>query len=316
MDSGGVQEKSNTMRLPINFCLLLLCSVGLSPLLAAEVPDIESVKPDLTVPAMQNGEPAAGRRVRQVLPAYQQTAVYHTIYLPTDWQPGKSYPVIVEYAGNGPFRNGLGDISTGYVEGSRLGYGISAGKGYIWLCLPYLNETGTANIRKWWGDAPTFKPAATIAYCQQAVPWICKQYGGDEKAVILTGFSRGAIACNYIGLHNDQIAALWRAFIPYSHYDGVREGWPYPDVKRPAALVRLKRLQGRPQFICHEESTNKRTALSATEEYLRQTGVQGAFTFHATGFRNHNDAWVLRPSPARTALRKWLTEVLVNSQPQ
>ena len=50
---------------------------------------------------------------------------------------------------------------------------------------------------------------------------VCEQYGGDRAAVILTGFSRGAIACNYLGLHNEEIAGLWRAFIPYSHYDGV-----------------------------------------------------------------------------------------------
>ena len=41
-----------------------------------------------------------------------------------------------------------------------------------------------------------------------------------------------------------------------------------------------------------------------------KTGVKGKFTFQSTGFRNHNDAWVLRPSPARKALRKWLVEVL------
>ena len=29
-----------------------------------------------------------------------------------------------------------------------------------------------------------------------------------------------------------------------------------------------------------------------------------------TGFRNHNDAWTLRPSPARTAMREWLDQVI------
>jgi hypothetical protein len=28
-----------------------------------------------------------------------------------------------------------------------------------------------------------------------------------------------------------------------------------------------------------------------------------------TGFRNHNDAWALRPSPARRAAREWLLRV-------
>lgn len=288
---------------------LVLLALGQS-LPAEETPDLRTVAPDLVVPEMKTTAPAPGKRVKQVLPQYRETSAYHALYLPTDWQPGQRYPVIVEYAGNGPFRSRDGDVSAGHVEGSKLGYGITAGKGFIWLCLPYLNEAGTKNVTRWWGDAPTYKPAATLAYCQQAVPWICKQYGGDEKMVVLTGFSRGAIACNYLGLHNDQVASLWRAFIPYSHYDGVREGWPYADVKRPAALERLKRLQGRPQFICHENKTLDETALNATRQYLQGTGVQGAFMFQATGFRNHNDAWVLRPSPARVTLRKWLQDVI------
>jgi len=35
----------------------------------------------------------------------------------------------------------------------------------------------------------------------------------DRAAVILSGFSRGAIGCNYLGLHNEEIAGLWLAFI-------------------------------------------------------------------------------------------------------
>ena len=38
---------------------------------------------------------------------------------------------------------------------------------------------------------------------------------------------RGAIGCNYLGLYDDEIAELWKAMIPYSHYDGVRL-WGYP----------------------------------------------------------------------------------------
>ena len=64
-------------------------------------------------------EPAAGKRVKQVHPDWMQTEVYHLLYLPKDWQPGKRYPVIVEYAGNGPYQNRFGDISTGHPEGAR-----------------------------------------------------------------------------------------------------------------------------------------------------------------------------------------------------
>jgi hypothetical protein len=121
--------------------------------------------------------------------------------------------------------------------------------------------------------------------------------------VILVGFSRGAIGCGYLGLHDDAIADVWLAFIAYSHYDGVRR-WGYPGDDRTAALERLRRLRGRASFICQEGGTTE------TEAYLRETGVDAPFTFAATGFRNHSDAWILRPSPARDALRAWLAEVL------
>jgi hypothetical protein len=273
-------------------------------------PDIRSIAPDLVVPRIENREPAAGRRVRQSHPAYANTAAYHTLYLPTNWKPGRRYPVIVEYTGNGGFRNQFGDVCTGRVEDSKLGYGLSAGKEYIWLCLPYLNESGTGNVTKWWGDKPGYRPESTVAYAKQTVPWICREYGGDPAKVLLVGFSRGSIACNYIGLYDDEIARLWRAFVPYSVYDGVRPQWPYPAADQNSARTRLLRLNGRPQFICDEVSdAASPLRLDATREYLHGTGVPGNFTFASTGFRNHNDAWVLRPSSARSKLRRWLGRV-------
>ncbi|MBQ15856.1 MAG: hypothetical protein CMJ65_01895 [Planctomycetaceae bacterium] len=281
-----------------------------SPVSAESPPDLSTVKPDLVVASLRTGPPRAGARVKQVLAGYEKTRVYHVIRLPEDWQPGKSYPVIVELAGNGPYRSPFGDISTGRPEGSKLGLGLSAGKGFIWICLPFLNAKGNDIATRWWGDRPTYDPGPTIRYIKQAVPALCRRWGGDRRRVVLAGFSRGAIACNFIGLYDDEIAGLWAAMIPYSHYDGVFPGWGYPGADRAAALQRLKRLGNRPQFICHENSTNKLRNLPATRGYLSATKVTGRFSFRSTGFRNHNDAWVLRPSPARDALRAWLQDVL------
>ena len=87
----------------------------------AELPDISTVKPDLVVPALAAGKPGAGKRVKMVLPGYEETRIYHVLYLPRDWRPGQRYPVLVEYAGNGPYRNRNRDVSSGLVEGSRMG---------------------------------------------------------------------------------------------------------------------------------------------------------------------------------------------------
>ncbi len=269
---------------------------------AQDFPDIRTITPDLTTPAMVAGDPAPGRRVRQTLPEWAGTGVHHALYLPRDWKPGEKYPVIVEYAGNGNYQSAWGDVSTGRVDGSNLGYGLSAGEGYIWLCLPYVNARERRNEIIWWGDAD-----ATAAYCKKAVKWICQQHGGDPSAVIVAGFSRGAIACNYIGLRDDEIARLWLGFLPYSHYDGVM-GWEYSGSDRYSALKRLRRLNGREQFICHEKSVDE------TRQYLTATGVRAPFTFEPIRFRNHNDAWTLRDIPERRRARQWLQELVAKGR--
>jgi hypothetical protein len=285
--------------------ILLLALAALLPL-RAEPPDISSVAPDLTVPEMTAGAPSPGKRVRDTTPGWKQTAVYHSLYLPTDWKPGGRFPVIVEWTGNGRYTNRFGDECLGRPEDARLGYGIAAGARCIWLSLPYLNNAGTEDVITWWGNAPSYNPEPTLAYCRATVRFVCETWSGDSNRIILAGFSRGAIACNYLGLHDDQTAQLWRAFICYSHYDGVG-AWPFPASDRPAALARLQRLRGRPQFICGENTNTEETRL-----YLKETGLleSGAFTILATGYRNHNDAWALRPGEARDRLRLWLNDVL------
>jgi hypothetical protein len=258
------------------------------------------VKADLVTPAMTEGKPGAGKRVRVVRPEYAGTEVYHTLYLPEDWKPGRRYPVIVEYAGNGPYSNAFGDISTGRPEGSNLGYGISGGQGFIWLCLPYVDTREKRIQTQWWGDID-----ATLTYCRRTIADACAEYGGDPSAVVLAGFSRGAIACGYLGLHDDAIAGTWRAFIAYSHYDGARP-WRYAGSDAASATERLRRLRGRPSFVCHEGQEE----LDRTRRFVEGTGVKAPFTFVVTPYRNHNDAWVLRPSPEREKLRSWLKDVL------
>ena len=263
-----------------------------------ELPDIRSVKPDLFVPPMTISNPAPGNRIRQVAPEYRDTEVYHVLYLPTDWQEGKRYPVIVEYAGNETYENKFGDKCTGKVEDCKLGYGISGGKRFIWVCLPYISKDHQRNQLQWWGDVD-----ATVDYCKKTVMRICQEYGGDPSAVILAGFSRGAIACNYIGLYDDEIASLWLAFIAHSHYDGVRR-WVDDRDDKASALKCLERLKGRAQFISHEGSTGE------TQDYLKSTGIDAPFTFMALPYRNHTDTWVLRDIPARRILRQWLKAVI------
>lgn len=270
----------------------------------SELLDLKNVPKDLETPPMTEAGPAPGRRVKAVTSGYESNAVHHALYLPTNWRPDRKFPVIFEYAGNGNYSNKFGDISLGTVDGSNLGYGISGGSNFIWVCLPFVKITNgqLANANVWWGDVE-----ATVAYCKLTVREVCAKFGGDTNALFLAGFSRGAIACNFLGLHDDEIAKLWRGFIAHSHYDGVRTNWPYAGADRASALTRLQRLNGRPQFISHEGSTE------ATKNYLTQTVVKGAFTFVDMPYRNHRDDWVLRDIPERQRVREWLADALRES---
>jgi len=277
----------------------------------------------LSVPAMTTARPAAGRRVRQTPREYAGSEVHHSLYLPPDWQPvakaaGKRWPVIVEYTGN--YAPNLG--STGEVGNAGLGFGLCGGRGYIWVVMPYVARDHRHNERTWWGDEE-----ATVAYCKTNLPRICADYGGDRRAVVLCGFSRGAIGVNYIGLHDDQIAALWAGFVTHDHYDGVLEWkgqpWGSPLATYQAeARKRLKRLHGRPVLICQ----NGVGGTQATRRFIGDQIGEARFTFldvpvsaifptipNPWFFKPHTDRWLLRDSASRRQVWQWLAETVAES---
>lgn len=280
---------------------------GASLSCAADAPDIRSVVSDLVVPDVVSGPVRSGKRVAV---RDRMSGVDLAVYLPRDWQPSKRYPVIIELPGNGGYRSPYGDVCTGMPADCSLGYGLTAGEGAIWIAVPFLNDAGNDVARTWWGDAPKFNPQPTVDLVIRTVDYACAgQLNGDRRRVMLVGFSRGSIACNYIGLHNDTIAKLWCAMVCYSHYDGVRL-WKYPGSDRIAAARRLTRLRQIPQFICHETTGPNRNQLDSTRALLRPFEADHNFVFQETGFRNHSDQWVLRPSVARDKLRGWYRRVV------
>ena len=254
---------------------------------------------DLVTPEMTRQDPAAGRRVRQGAPEYKGTDVYHALYLPGDWKPGGKYPVIVEYTGNEFAACG----STGEVKDANLGYGVSGGRGFIWVSMPYIAKDKQQNTRTWWGDRQ-----ATVDYCKLNLPRICKQFGGDLEALFICGFSRGAIGASYIGLADDEIAAFWKGVFTHDHFDGDRK-WGYPASDRASALKRLSRLQGRPVLVC-----------GGANDFLQEHLELAAFTFlhppiaeifdipDGKVIHPHTDLWMHRASEHRRQVRKWFAK--------
>jgi len=245
---------------------------------------------DLSIPRMELAEPAPGRRVRMTLPDYENTEIFYSLYLPTDWRPDRQFPVIVEYQGNG------GAVALPGRYDSCLGYGQSGGRGFIWICLPYISPEKTQQMN-WWGDVP-----ATLDFCRRVVRTVCERYGGDGSAVLLTGFSRGAIACNYLGLHDDATADIWLAFLPHSHYEGKWPGSKQDD--REAMLTRLARLRGRASFVTNEGPE----IFPYAREVISQSDAP--FTLVPLPDVRHTNSWVLEDCPQRRQLRQWLSETL------
>lgn len=278
---------------------------GYSPVAFTQtLPDLSTAKTVLFAPPFASAPPAPGLRVRQTTAGWQTTKVYHALYLPKNWKRGRKYPVIVEYAGNGNYQNKYGDVSTGSVEGSSMGYGLSKGKDFIWICMPFIENKDAVkqNATTWWGDVEE-----TEKYLFATINELVSTAGADTANLILAGFSRGAIACNYLGLYDDRISTIWKAFFCHSHYDGVRETWPYANADKPSALQRLQRLQGRPQWISQEGST------AQTQKYLLATGIKADFTFKGIPYRNHSDQWLLKDIPESKAARAWLRRVVNSS---
>ena len=265
------------------------------------------VAPDVVLPPLTQEPPAPGRRCLMRIDG--EPNAYFTVTFPTDWNPAKKFPVVAEWTGNGPYANPQGDRSTGRVEDGELALGLAGTDGAICVGLPYLDQQG-ANVTQWWGSAPDHQPATTVAYAKRVLDEVCGRWAGDPDRIVLVGFSRGAIACNALGLHDDEIAKRWRGMVCFSHYDGVRT-WPVAGSDRTSALTRLARLQGRPQFLLAESSPVAGASLDAVRTMLTEANVDtGRMTFAETGFVNHDDAWALRPSPIRAQVRAWLNDVL------
>jgi len=275
-----------------------------------EVIGIPPVSQDLVTPTMTNDPPARGKRVRQIAPEYNGTEVYHSLYLPTDWNPGAKFPVIVEYTGN----KWAACNSTGEVKGANLGYGMSGGKGFIWVVMPYIENGRKQNAVTWWGDKQ-----ATIDYCKTNLPRICRQFGGDSSKVFVCGFSRGAIGVSYIGLADDEIAKLWKGIFTHDHFDG-QKNWNYPGSDRESALKRLARLKGRPVLVGGQHASSVR------DDFLKDHLELAQFTFldvptneiykipDGPVIHPHTDLWMHRESKYREQARAWLQSAMNDSE--
>ena len=245
----------------------------------------------LDVPIVEDGPPAPGRRVPyRPLPSGPgiETPPAAFLSLPSDWQPGGSHPVVVEYPGNIFFTPAC--YSTGRPEQCVIGYGMTRGRGAIWISLPFVDASGHV-AENGWGD-----PDRTAEFCVATVEDVCERFSGDRDRLVLTGFSRGAIACGFIGLRNDRIAALWKGLHCCQHYDG--DGWNGATLD--GAIERASRFRGTSVF----HTDNSADKVKPVTDALRVP-----VTFVSSGLGAHSCAMFLDDRESTRRLRDWFTHL-------
>ena len=238
---------------------------------------------------MTADSPAAGKFVKQVPPEYTGTNVYHALYLPDNWAAGNQYPVIVEYPCN------KYQAFSGKVEDAILGYYLTGGIDYIWVVMPVIQNN--ANLDYGFGDQ-----AETAGYLKTNLRRILDTYGGDSSRVFITGFSRGAIGCNYYGTYDDSAADIWLGFLPNAHMDmGAITGDP------DSAKTRLKRTNKRSTFVVYGSHDPEAAANAQTgEKWLRGFGYP--VIDNPIPHLGHTDTWVMENNIARQNVRQWLSD--------
>lgn len=309
--------------------------------------DIRTIPEDLTRPTECSDTPGPGKVVMDQIanpkffpsgrPASPAALQGHAVYLPTNWEPGKRYPVAFEYLGN----------TEGVQSLKGIGYGLTGGRDFIWVILPIVSEFPATqpDVTVNWGAGAAL--SNTVAYAKQAVREVCDKWGGDPDNCILMGYSRGGIACNLIGLYDDEIASLWKAMVPGAHYfhagldiTGTKTALGGADYKEVAAksiarLGTIKQLciaeyntdplNGNPdqQLVPKIQAAGYSTigeaiaAFKLTPIYdSSQTKTRELIavhkpattevTFYPLPWVNHGSIFSLRPTPARAFIRNWL----------
>ncbi|BAX78463.1 hypothetical protein [Labilibaculum antarcticum] len=243
----------------------------------------------LEVPDLEYTSPHEGKRVWYQPNSLKGSKKYTALYLPTDWKPNRKYPVIVEFPGNIYFTEHC--YSSGRPEACTIGYGMSKGEGAIWISMPFVNDNSNDISEDGWEN-----PDHTAKLSVETVTEIIQKYGGDKDKLILTGFSRGAIACGFIGLRNDAIASLWKGIHACQHYDG--DGWQ--GAKMEDAKSRIKRFRGE---YFHTDNSGEEPCKMLSEANISTQYVNSGLGAHAS-------AMFLDDRTSTLELREWYQKLI------
>jgi hypothetical protein len=170
--------------------------------------------------------------------------------------------------------------------------GMTLGRGSIGLGLPFVDRHWGRIAENGWGN-----PDETVAYALAMLAQVRDDWGADPANTVLTGFSRGALACGYIGLRDDRIAAWWKGFHACQHYDG--DGWN--GATWEGAMARARRFRGRSVFQTDNSAERFQPLMDAM-------GVPA--TFVRSGLGAHATAMFLDDRASTRQLRAWYRDLI------
>jgi len=287
---------TQTIRRSVFF--LLFC---LNPILHAEM---------LKIPPIQEGAAKAGKRVNIYLDSHPN--IYYSVFLPYNYNDKISFPVICEIPANccnKKTATGTPDTTT------YLGYGITKGYDYIWVSLPILNSKGDKILQFFYPDDPQ----------QTALCWLSiledlnHRFNINNRKIILSGFSRGAVCTSFIGNCNDTISSKWAAYLAQAHFDGDCQ------VVSGNADTRIQRIGNRPVLIivgkndiakfCSQNAFRKLSNLGCQTTYMEVDDIEAEIWYddiHSAVWANksHTPCWALKnDSIEAVQAKQWLDSV-------
>jgi hypothetical protein len=239
----------------------------------------------LIVPKIEEGIPEAGKRVKIHLPEYPEA--YYILFLPYNFTHTAQFPIIFESPGNI-----YNEISDGLPDSACLGYGISFGMDYIWVCVPFIDDQGII-VTRWYGD----NPLSSVNFWLAVLDDLNSRLSVAKDKIILSGFSRGAIGVCCIGNYNDEIASKWSAYFAHSHFDGCC-------IPIPGLDMRLNRIGKKKVLITvGENDLAKGCSKEAYEKLLRKGH---AVSYIEVPSLEHSPFWILENSESAENARNWL----------
>ncbi|MEI8364783.1 MAG: hypothetical protein WCF65_00025 [Parachlamydiaceae bacterium] len=244
----------------------------------------------LAVPAVEEGLPEAGKRVRVYLSRYP--GAYYVLFLPYNFTGTSMLPLIFESPGNF-FEESL----CGLPEGACLGYGLTRGMDYIWVSVPFVDDNGLI-LEKYWGE----NPLSTVNFWLAVLADLNMKFRVDRGKVVLAGFSRGAVSTIYIGNYNSIISSKWSAYFAHAHFDGCCQ------TVLGNTNERIKRIKDNKVLITVGGDDPAKQCSKEAYEKLIEKGYSA--TYLEIPNLGHSPAWILEESEAADEARSWLKSLL------